>query len=93
MVLIHPLIIEELACGNIRDHAFLTDLEKLPQAPAASHAEVLFLIASEKLGGSGLNAVDAHLLASARLGRATLWTRDSTLAQAAQRLGLAAAVS
>jgi hypothetical protein len=39
--------------------------------------------------GRGLGYVDVHLLASAALGDARLWTIDRRLAGAAKRLGLA----
>lgn len=86
-VLIHPLVIEELACGNLsRREELLGLLRALPTAPVASHDEMLEFISSENLYGKGLGAVDVHLLASARLARARLWTRDKALDRAAKRL-------
>lgn len=91
LVLTHPLVIEELSCGALADRgAILRLLHALPWAPGASHPELLSLIEAERLGGSGLGAVDAHLLASARLSRARLWTFDGALARAARRLGVLA---
>ena len=43
--------------------------------------------------GVGIGYVDAHLLASARLGGAMLWTRDKRLHATAAELGLAHAVT
>ncbi|MEK7390506.1 MAG: PIN domain-containing protein [Elusimicrobiota bacterium] len=89
-VLTHPLIIEELACGRLLHRIeILGLLEELPTAPVASHTEVLGLISGEGLGGSGIGAVDAHLLASARLANVMIWSRDKALARAAKRLGIA----
>lgn len=90
-VLTHPLIIEELACGHLahRDE-ILGLLEALPSAPVASHTEVLGLISGERLGGSGIGSVDAHLLASARLANVMIWSRDKPLARAAKKLGILA---
>lgn len=89
LVLIHPLVIEELACGNILRRVELLDLLRaLPKAPAASHEEALEFIAAERLYGSGLGAVDVHLMASARLGHAKIWSRDKALHRAAKRLNL-----
>ena len=89
-VLCHPLVIEELACGSLADRASLLRLlSALPPAPLAEHAEVLGLIERESLHGTGLGAIDAHLLASARLGRMRLWSKDAALVRAAKRLGLA----
>lgn len=88
-VLAHPLIVEELACGRLshRDE-ILGLLSALPAAPLASHAEVLGLIADEDLGGLGIGAVDAHLLASARLADVMIWSRDKALSRAAKKLGV-----
>lgn len=41
------------------------------------------------LMGRGIGYVDVHLLASARLGGALLWTRDKRLHVIAAELGLA----
>lgn len=88
-VLIHPLVIEELACGNLsRRDEILELLKALPAAPPAAHEEVLDFIGKERLYGAGLGAVDAHLLASARLAHAKLWTKDKALLRQAKRLKL-----
>jgi predicted nucleic acid-binding protein len=89
-VLTHPLVIEELACGSLaRRDEFLELLDALPLAPVASHHEVLDLIANEQLFSTGLGAVDAHLIASARLAGVLLWSKDKKLSQAAARIGVA----
>jgi len=88
-VVIHPLVIEELACGNLPHREELLGLlEALPAAPVASHHEILAFVERERLYGLGLGPVDVHLLASARLAAAKLWTRDTILVRAAERLGL-----
>lgn len=87
LVLKHPLVIEELACGQLSKRAeILGLLEALPEASLASHEEVLNLISAEMLFGTGIGAVDAQLLASTRLTRARLWTRDKNLLRAAVRM-------
>ena len=65
-------------------------LEALPQGPVAQHDEVMALIERERLYGLGIGYVDVHLLASARLAQAVLWTRDRRLNAVAERLGVAA---
>lgn len=91
LVLCHPLVIEELACGRLdRRGEILGMLERLPMAPGASHQEFLEFVSLERLAGSGLSAVDVHLLASTRLAGGMLWTHDKALAQAARRLGVLA---
>jgi predicted nucleic acid-binding protein len=91
-VCLHPMIIGELALGSLRDRsAILTMLADLPAVPVATHAEVLQLIESNALYGTGLSLFDAHLLAALRLTEATkLWTRDRRLHSAARQLGFAA---
>ena len=91
-VCIHPMIVGELALGSLRDRsAVLGLLADLPGIPTATHAEVLRLVESHALYGSGLSLVDAHLLAGLRLSAAArLWTRDRRLLSAAERLAVAA---
>ena len=91
-VLIHPFVVGELAGGTLPGHRAeaLADLEKLPGAPVASHAEVMDLVERRGLAGSGIGWVDAHLLASSLLARALIWTLDRALAKQAGRLGVSA---
>jgi predicted nucleic acid-binding protein len=89
-VLAHPFVTGELALGNLRRrHPLLQALRNLPQAVTASDDEVLEYIERWKLFGLGIGYVDAHLLASARLSAATLWTRDKHLHEAAAGMGCA----
>jgi len=90
-VLIHPFVISELACGNIRNRSrILNLLGDLPASRVADDQEVLFFIEHNKLMGRGIGYVEAHLLASVSLsGPARLWTVDRKLEEAATRLGLA----
>ena len=86
---IHPFVIGELACGNLKARArTLGDLAKMPEAPLATEAEVLHLLESRRLWGQGLGWVDVHLLASALLGGWDLLTADRTMQRAARRLGI-----
>lgn len=88
LVLTHPFVIGELACGNLaRRGEVLGLLAALPRAPEATNDEALALVAAARLSGRGLGWVDVHLLAAARLCGARLWTRDRALAAAALRLG------
>ncbi|MGH9946277.1 MAG: type II toxin-antitoxin system VapC family toxin [Pyrinomonadaceae bacterium] len=88
-VLVHPLVIEELACGHLKDRSKIIDLlHALPTAPVASHNEILNLISNKTLFGVGLGAVDVHLIASALLAGASLWSKDKSLSREANRLGL-----
>lgn len=90
-ILIHPLVIGELACGNLpRRIETLDELRSLPTAPLASHDEVVDFITAERLHDIGIGIVDAHLLASTRLAGAKLWSKDKALCRAASRLRLLA---
>ena len=59
------------------------------QAAAATHEEALICVETNRLYGCGLGWTDVHLLASALLSSARLWTLDSALAREALRCGLA----
>ena len=90
-VLMHPFILGELACGNLRNrNEVLTLLNALPRATVANDYEVLLFIERHSLMGRGIGYIDAHLLGSVALcAPARLWTRDKRLAAIAGVLGLA----
>lgn len=89
LVLMHPFVLGELACGNLRNRtAVLSDLMALPLAKRASDDEVLRLIEQRKLWGRGLGWTDMHLLAATFLSHCNLWTLDKQLATAASEAGL-----
>ena len=93
LVLMHPFVIGEIALGNLRQRSsILSYLHDLPVASAASEAEVLTLIETARLHGTGIGYIDAHLLAAAKLNGAALWTRDTRLLKQAERLKLAHSV-
>ncbi|WP_028310943.1 type II toxin-antitoxin system VapC family toxin [Derxia gummosa] len=89
-VLIHPLVIGELACGTPPQRArTLTDLRNLAQARRASLDEVIDFIEREQLFGLGCGLIDLTLLASTLITPgAELWTLDRRLAQLAQRMAI-----
>ena len=90
-VLSHPFVIGELACGQWPSrHLTLEPLRRLRQAPLMQHQEVLTLIERHRLMGSGVGWLDAHLLGSALLAGAGLWTLDAPLARAAAKLSVLA---
>ncbi len=93
--LIHPMVVGELACGNLRNRKeVLSLLGGLPRVVVADHDEVLFFIERHQLMGSGIGYVDAHLLASTALAQsARLWTHDLRLAQVASELNLSISMS
>jgi len=86
-VLCHPLIVGELACGNLKDRAvILSFLKLLPMSIEAEHEEVLSLIDNNRLMGEGIGYVDAQLAASSVLTGVPIWTLDKKLAQVADGL-------
>jgi predicted nucleic acid-binding protein len=91
LVLTHPLIIGELACGTPPSRAqTLTDLAILQPARQASAAEVLAFIDREHLFGLGCGIVDMHLLAYTLITQgARLWTLDKRLDIQVERFGVA----
>ena len=90
LVLSHPFVIGELACGDLRDRArVLAALESLPQSPQATQAEALSFLHRHKLHGCGIGWIDVHLLAATALAAgSSLWTRDKRLIAVAEGLGL-----
>ena len=86
-VLCHPLIVGELACGNLKDRAvILSFLQLLPMSIEAEHEEVLSFIENNRLMGKGIGYVDVQLIASAILTGVPIWTLDKKLAQVADGL-------
>lgn len=94
-ILVHPVVLGELALGSIPDRpATLRILRDLPRAVVAQDEEVLQLIEDWKLYGSGIGYSDAELLASVLLTSGSrLWTRDRSLRRVAEQLSLDARFS
>jgi predicted nucleic acid-binding protein len=89
LVVMHPFVSGELACGNLKSRAgILSDLRALPAAKQASDLEVMHLVEERRLWGRGLGWIDAHLLAAALLSNCRFWTLDKRLKNAATELGL-----
>ena len=84
----HPMVIGELAMGNLANRQrVLEDLGKLPEISVATHEEVLLLIEHHQLMGTGIRYIDAHLLTACVLhGSTQLWTHDRRLMAAADQL-------
>ena len=84
-ILMHPMVLGELACGMFshRDQRFHV-WRALPRVPQHDHDEVIDWIESERLMGSGIGFIDAHLLYSTlRRPRTRLWTHDKNLGRLA----------
>lgn len=88
LVLIHPMILAEIACETPPAPRLQTlgDLVLLPQSHQANIAEVMAFIENEKLYGLGCGLVDITLLASTLITpEARLWTLDKRLERLAKR--------
>jgi predicted nucleic acid-binding protein len=89
LVLTHPWVIGELACGHFANRVVtLTLLRELPRVPLVSDNDALYLLDSHRLMGRGIGYVDLHLLASVAVSDEALWTRDKRIAAIAEKLGL-----
>jgi hypothetical protein len=86
-VLVHPAVVGELVLGGLSANEELL-LRRLPHVPEASSAEVLQFIRDHQLARCGIGWEDSHLLASASLASAALWSLDKKLAKAAAHLKL-----
>ena len=89
-VVMHPMIIGELACGNIKNRQSLLKLwNSLTTLTQASHKEALYFIEHQQLMGRGIGYVDSHLFASVALAtNVRLWTFDKRLAEVASSLDM-----
>ena len=91
IVIMHPFVVGEIACGSLHDRASILELlQDLPAAVVAEGDEVLRFIERQVLHGKGIGFVDVHLLASVALTQgAQIWTRDKRLRLVAEMLGCA----
>lgn len=88
-VLTHPFVIGELACESFKNRKpILTHLAELPLAIAATDDEVHNMIESKSLWGRDIGWIDAHLVASAMLGRTSLWTLDQRFTEVCREVGI-----
>ena len=86
----HDFVYGELLIGDRGGRKeLLANYERMSHAPFVPHAEVVSFVRDRKLNGRGIGWIDAHLLASALVGRLKLWTADSPLATVAAELGIA----
>jgi predicted nucleic acid-binding protein len=83
----HEFVYGELLIGDKGGRKkLLANYEQMDQAPTILHREVVAFVRDRKLHGRGIGWIDAHLLASALVGRLRLWTVDPALAALAKEL-------
>ena len=90
-LVMHSMVMGELACGNLRNRAATMNLlHAIPKIGELTNLDVIAHIEKDALVGRGIGFVDAHLLCAvkARQG-ARLWTRDRDLMGIAKEFGVA----
>ncbi len=86
----HDLVYGELLIGDAGGRSqFLNSYDLIHRVPDIGHADVATFVRSRRLHGKGIGWIDAHLLASALVADAYLWTADKHLAGLAGELGIA----
>jgi predicted nucleic acid-binding protein len=90
VVVMHPFVVGELACGNFSNREETLELlQQLRSVAVAEHDEVMSFIRARELYGRGIGYVDIHMLAAAAIEGCQLWTRDKRLHALANGLGIA----
>ncbi len=87
-VVMHPMVLGELACGNLKNRQQLLQLWQSQESlQAVSHDEALYFLEQYGLMGKGVGYIDVHLLASVALANGVkLWTQEKRLAHVAIEL-------
>jgi predicted nucleic acid-binding protein len=81
-VAMHPMVLGELACGNLaRRGDTLHRLAHLPVIAQLPDRVVLEAIEIRRLWAKGIGWIDAHLLAACLVSGTQLWTMDQRLAK------------
>jgi predicted nucleic acid-binding protein len=88
MVVCHPYVVVEVACGTPPNkRAIITLLAELESVPVATPDEVLEMTERRNLYGRGCGFVDMSLLAATLLSKdALIWTMDKRLDSMASEL-------
>jgi len=89
LVACHPFIIGELACGNISNrNEIIKLLHDLPSTDVLDHYDIMEFIEYRNIMNKGIGYIDVHLLASALISEAPLWTSDKALRKIANQLSI-----
>lgn len=89
LVVCHPFIIGELACGHLKNREeIIALLMSLPKARTVENDEIMHFIENRKLMGLGIGLIDVHLLASSLLTNSLLWTADKQLSTVSSKLNI-----
>ncbi len=86
----HELVYGELLIGDRGGRRkLLAAYERMHQSGLVPHPDVVAFVRDRDLHGRGVGWIDAHLLASAIVGRLQLWTADPRFSAVANEFGLA----
>jgi predicted nucleic acid-binding protein len=89
LVVCHPFIIGELACGGIQNRdEIISLLYHLPSTDILDHSDIMEFIEYRKMMNKGIGYIDVHLLASALVSETPLWTFDRALKKVANQLSI-----
>lgn len=84
-LLIHSVVLGELACGQMKHRSsIMGDLKILPRAVEVDSSEILEMIEAHRLYGKGLSWADCQILASALVTDCSLLTFDRALEKASR---------
>ena len=84
----HDLVHGELLIGDPGRETFLSSYQLIHRLSTIPHSEVIAFVRAHHLRGRGIGWIDAHLLASALVANAALWTADGRLASLAGEFGI-----
>ena len=88
-VVLHPYIIAEIACGNLRQrNLILSLLRAMPSVKILSMDEYFLFLEKNKLYGIGLGFVDVNIVGSSLLSNCQIYTRDKELNLAASKFNI-----
>jgi predicted nucleic acid-binding protein len=86
----HEFIYGELLMGDRGGRqALLSNYERMEQLAVVAHSDVVAFVRARRFHGRGIGWIDAHLLASALVAGARLWTADGPLGAIAHEVGIA----
>ena len=85
----HEFVYGELLIGDRGGRSkFLATYQEIRRASVVPNSEVATFVWDRGLNGRGIGWIDAHLIASALVGRFRLWTADKRLSGVARELGV-----
>jgi predicted nucleic acid-binding protein len=85
----HELVYGELLVGDLGGRRqFLLSYRQIAQATTLKHSEVVEFVTARRLNGNGVGWIDVHLIASALIDGAKVWSADPRFRAMAGGLGV-----